>query len=797
MANKNNISKVDSLNKEIDKQLYDFQPKDKQNRMDIQRIQDKISQLNMSYGEFTKTPDLLEFLTQNSLTNLDRLQTNINRTGKMNKDDYKKSINSIMENGSAQMLFQAERERINRYADYRIIDGYIPQVSRCIDLIANCIISPDDITKDSFAVTYPSTDKSIEERFDKNVKDLKKKIKFDSNASQWIRDGAVDGDVFVAVLKLDDEINSMLLREASNDVLPIIENEKNILSEEELFNNISDSDLSSVFLENYASEELLTKNNVNLKDAKKSREDLLKQIKKTITSKLNNNTVCIDTPYGDMKNFIDGSREKLTTNMNGCLIKTLAPENVVKLDLDSGVTMGYLYIEKYDPSSEFGSEGFGLGMKDLINGSAGGGDSYISGTSNGENMSNSINQSGNSSLDYFDSFKNDKQTNTIVKDKFLTDLFVAGISKKLDKGMIEKNQQFREVIYHLIRKDYLLDKKVKIIFYEAEDIVHYKPNSNSTYGISKLAKILFYAKIFLATLLTQTMQKISRGRDKRIIYVEAGLDEDLEDVVQSVVRDFKAKEIQSDTLKSISTIMRRVGAFEDYYLPKIDGESPVDFESISGMDVNVDDEFNQFLLKSIISGMGIPSTYIDSSNEVDFSRSLVMQNSTFVHDIVTYQSVAQPFLSEVFRKAYNYEYYDEILSNIPKKDTKKNTVVKPSEIHTMNIDIELISISLPSPQYLNIVNINEQIQNHQNKIEFVTNTYYPEGQEGKEIEKAEFKKVYTKHLITNIDWEDCDKMIAEIKLKLSKEDIEKKANKIDDGSSEEDMGSDDDMDMDL
>lgn len=46
----------------------------------------------------------------------------------------------------------------------------------------------------------------------------------------------------------------------------------------------------------------------------------------------------------------------------------------------------------------------------------------------------------------------------------------------------------------------------------------------------------------------------------------------------------------------------------DYFIPQHDGNKPVDMEIIQGQDVQMDNDFMEYLRKAIISGLGVPSS---------------------------------------------------------------------------------------------------------------------------------------------------------------------------------------------
>ena len=67
---------------------------------------------------------------------------------------------------------------MNRYEDYKLVECYIPEISYCLDLMRDSIVSPDDVTKESMNVEYlekPIDEISSDEA--KNYRLMEKKFK--------------------------------------------------------------------------------------------------------------------------------------------------------------------------------------------------------------------------------------------------------------------------------------------------------------------------------------------------------------------------------------------------------------------------------------------------------------------------------------------------------------------------------------------------------------------------------------------------------------------------------------------
>ena len=403
-----------------------------------------------------------------------------------------------------------------------------------------------------------------------------------------------------------------------------------------------------------------------------------------------------------------------------------------------------------------------------------------------------------------------KDGNTALAYNTIVDMLVKGISEKIDNKYIEKNEAFRDLLFGLVRMDYIISKEIDITFLEASQLDHVKIDSTMTYGVSRIASSMFPAKLYLALLLTNLMLKINQGRDRRVFYVDTDLDDDFEGNIEQIIKDVKSSEIPTSSFgstTSVSTVLNTVGSLENYYIPTIDGNRPFDIDVISGMQVDINDELMEKLLKSAIIGTGVPYNYIDATNEIDFARSLSMQNQGFVKKVVNYQQVFSRFFTKVIRKMYKYEFgiddIDETKNNKlkeikikNKKRGKKSKKDDDADSHSSMIDIEKIEIVFPEPVLLNVTTNNEQIEATNTTIEYITEMYVDANDENADDIKRRFKKELARSVyMKNLDWEAIDKAYDKMQEDSIEEKLLDKINKASQGSGEEgadDAGSEDD-----
>jgi hypothetical protein len=175
------------------------------------------------------------------------------------------------------------------------------------------------------------------------------------------------------------------------------------------------------------------------------------------------------------------------------------------------------------------------------------------------------------------------------------------------------------------------------------------------------------------------------------------MDADYEQAINRVIQDIKTKEYKMDNLNDINTILNLTpGRFDDYFIPSVNGERPLEIETMPGMDTEMTNEFMEFLKASMLSGIGIPRDLIDSLNNVDFARTLSAQNANFVRSVIKYQMKYTDPFTHMVRRLYKNEYmYND------------NTTNDPQDLEAV---CRNIIVEFPSPASLNFSNMSDSMQ---------------------------------------------------------------------------------------
>ena len=713
-----------------------------------------------------------------------------------------------------------DTERTARYTDYRLIDKYIPEITDSLDVLRDSIMSPDDISKKSVLYSYIGELSTADrELFESNMRKLFEKYDFETFISDKIRSTLLLGDGFTIVDKLSSTFTRYLNEGDGGD--EELKDDGNVLSESaDIFASPKFRDRIKAYYEKAKSlneASFVTKGS----DGKKyqvTSDMYVKNTEEEILKMINKNVKYIEDPMKALSDFTkytgstvsDKYTDKITKelNINGVYFKDLNPDDVIKLEIDH-ICIGYIVINRTrgtaDTIGGFGGSGINGNYSML-----GAITSALNPDMGNANNNLQFNQAS-MSTDAFTGNQNIlKDGNTALAYNTIVDMLVKGISEKIDNKYIEKNEAFRDLLFGLVRMDYIISKEIDITFLEASQLDHVKIDSTMTYGVSRIASSMFPAKLYLALLLTNLMLKINQGRDRRVFYVDTDLDDDFEGNIEQIIKDVKSSEIPTSSFgstTSVSTVLNTVGSLENYYIPTIDGNRPFDIDVISGMQVDINDELMEKLLKSAIIGTGVPYNYIDATNEIDFARSLSMQNQGFVKKVVNYQQVFSRFFTKIIRKMYKYEFgiddIDETKNNKlkeikikNKKRGKKSKKDDDADSHSSMIDIEKIEIVFPEPVLLNVTTNNEQIEATNTTIEYITEMYVDANDENADDIKRRFKKELARSVyMKNLDWEAIDKAYDKMQEDSIEEKLLEKISKASQGSGEEgtdDAGSEDD-----
>lgn len=719
----------------------------------------KVEGRNLDY--FTQI-GLATMLQQGSVDSDDPIKK---KEAKENPEKYLKKYMSDKNITDATALFMSNISKKLAYSNYEAIYKHIPECSTAIQVYVDNILSPDDFSKSIFDFKYDnSVDNKKEERINKEIDQIIKRYKLNLKTEQIIRDALIYGDAYYAVLSLEDEMEMMIhdvqtnggvLHEDlsfydldrkditidANDI-ELNEEEKAAFVDFFKLSNITYTKEQSKALNEEVATQLLKEDIANfVNDHFKigSKKELLQERVGYEMEQAKNKIFDVDASIGSKKKT-KSSKTKTDDKpmyLNGSVLRKLEADHVISLDVDD-INYGYYYIEEKDYQSTVARSAAGdyLGM---VSGRSQ--DSNIQMTAAGATLPIDRNVGTPSDLDD-------------MKMKLISDIFINTISKKIDKEYVRHNKELKEFLYGIIRHEYITKKQVTLTYFTPEEVVHFECEP-----IFK--NIVFFAKLYLAQLTNMIVIAMGRGHDKRMINVVTGLDSEAEQAVSNVIESIKTKEFRLSNTDINTILSLNPGALDDYIIPVINGEPMVTIDTLPGMDADIsNNNFLDWLRRSMLNGMHIPAALIDSMNELDFARSLSAQNGNFIRSVTRYQMVLTEGFNKLIRRLYANEY-----KFLLDGDAKLND----------DIDINKIEIMFPSPASLVMDNLYNRITTTEQIADSLSQILVPSKQDGttEDLRQEVKSELFKKWMPNVINWEEMQEVIEnKLKVKASRKSVE-------------------------
>jgi hypothetical protein len=741
------------------------------------------------FGKRTAANDIVGMLTSDALQKLGNdKSSSADKPLETYRDVLEKNVDF------ASSIMTSENNRVVDYDNYEEMALYIPECSFALDTYTSNILSPDDYSKMIFNIYYNDVDMSGNATVNENMKAIVKRYKLEDKADRIIRETLEYGDCYLAVLPYGKEIGRMLsgmslssnssgILSESTDISKLASlNEYSYLDEEfgitkqittiplteELDNTFLTKDDIRVLNECFGGEEDEELDGDSVKTIEENYNKLVNNIQvHSVTDMLleraNNDaesgvfgllsSIGADVSVHDADGVINKKKSDKTVKnaekISGAALRFLEAKHVVELTVDD-ICYGYYYIEPGSPQDAPDSPLAASFSK------------MSASTSNPMNPSlvpNNLpaSETGSSTP----AAKNMKITD--AKMKAISGIILKGLSKKLNRKFIENNKQFKDIIYSLLRQEYILKKGVNVTFFMPDEVVHFNYQS-----IFK--NITFFAKLYLADITNTIVTKLGRGKDKRIVFVDAGLDANYSQSITKIIEDLKTREFKMSDIDSIQDILSLNPAqFEDVFIPTINGQAPINFGTYAGMDKELNSDFSEYLKKSMVNGMDLPAAIIDEKDSLDYSRQVAEQNSHFLRKIMNAQREFEPKFTQLIQLLYKYDYTIANDGEVPKTDKNAD----PKDATSMApIDYNKITVKFPVPGILTKTSLSTQIIVTQQFADAIAKTYYPDTPDGSNM--ANFSKMsglILRNEFPQIDWVTYDKLKSKIENEQKKEAV--------------------------
>ena len=698
--------KPNSLAVQIQNELYSSETLRSRDRLVSinDRFNKAVSEMNQ---KFYNTGNIVELLSVAA----SKMKGKRGDLGKKNG----KSVESVISDDLMlinDMFFQ-ERTRILRYNDCSQIFELIPEMAEAAEALTNNILSSDLFGTNTMSIRAKAGihDQETTRKIDEIIREVVKDAKIIQNSYEDVLNAVYMGDRFILMLDIDEELKKLLPEDqkASKSDIRSIQNTVRQKSKTLDFKNVSESELLSFVSESVKKSEKIQETTNGIRKFLSERFSVSSTFNPFLISE-----IAKDIPLVGSSEIVALTESSTLDDGSRIIVKQLQPDKVIKVTSGSTV-IGYYYVETID-DVQFGAA----------------------------HHMDSKNASLLSSFYGYGQVANEEQNTDRRRIQLLSDLVVRELGDSLNLKFLDQNPQFKELIYSILRDRDFAKKRVNITFIPPNKMAHLVIGGDP-YGRSIYSKSLFFAKLYLATLMSSTMQGISKGVDEKVYYVETGLDEDIEGSIMGFIKDIKTDVFSVDSFGDISSSLRTASPFRQIFIPVVDGQKPVEMDSFQGSDVSIENEFLEFLKKAMISGTGVPEAYLGIMKEVDFARSLAMQNGNFARKVVRSQDQLK----------VGYKWYVYCLVKL--RDS------------SIQLSVEDIDVQFAPPVSIN----NENLSNIVNSTSTFINSVVEgiAGDKASEPKYASLKMKLFREYLPQVPWDRVEQMLFDIDIELQKDAI--------------------------
>ena len=632
----------------------------------LDKLDDKLNKLiQQNIPSYTnegqeKTTSELIFNIFNGGSNPQYSFTN-NKNSKKNKE-----LTNLFQQFNDGIYNQSARKDL--YNTYRYLIKNIPQLNAAISILTENILSPDEIFKEPFQIIPINNNfKQDNELFISstkieamNMNNIINSLKIDEKLYSWISNALLLGNTFIEIIDADEAVDIYLAEESllqntnkdlndkyykkekelfnkqlealniseDNKIELLVENESNTpikerIYEHQFINNVLDNDVFIIEDSNNGNKDIIKshKNNVlnNHKIFKDFRaaifNDYTKKELKSVKDKIK--SVGRPTNLEKQKELENKGNEEYVTRLGAIILKQIKSEHVIRLS-NSGFLLGYLIIKEKEMN---------VGVQNKVFG----------------NIGNIIDLSQERNKN-----TNDKLTDLII-DKMLTKYKLEFEANGIEKEHLN-NIDVKRTIASIITEK----KTANLRFVAPSNMIEFINHSEfgeSDYGSSVLDSCVILAKYYIALLTSYTVFNITRAPEKRVFKVEQNTNTDISASVQEVVKAVKQKEMSFKDFHKIDAIPKEITAFNDIFLPSVDGQSAVSIEAFPGQGNSIDMTYLDDIRRMIIYATKVPPSLLGDT-ENSYHTSASQENYKFAKTIIRYQQQFQEQVTLAIAKLY-------------------------------------------------------------------------------------------------------------------------------------------------
>lgn len=697
------------------------------------------NEIDYTFGTMYKSIDLLttgDGKNQNKVNHqrlIDDSMEDVNAAGLAQSLDAKLNGGSSDNMQVLNTIAMQNMPRTALYKDFDLICKFFPELERAIEVMRDSILSPDNISKESFSMIFKGSSDTDEIKH--RVAQVRKDYKLDKRMSALVYETLKYGEANVFINTYSDEMQKMMNNKqltvgALSEGLYVTEDGRPIkeaVGKEVLLENgfYKVKKTSINLTESYTATDEDTKASkvivesleglVNVYEYDQNFLGTATEIKTLKESQIINiseadilspdidptTKMYASNPFASLRAKKIKAKRGTTLNKNkkeeinipGCVLRNLDTLKLYPMHAGD-ILIGSWYIET---DNTLGGNVYdtlinAMGTTGNPN-DVGRGVTATQGTQGGMVMDNAV--------------LNQSLINKADRARMNGDFVMLSLAKlavtKLDKKYLETNPDMVEFIYNFCRINDVVNNRVgiKLTFIPPEQMITFKLNEDKyNRGISKLSKALFPAKLYVIMLVSNFLTNTIRKNDMKAYYIKSGgLNKNVTQTVMNAAYQLKKTQFNIHDIMDINRTFNVIGKNHEIFIPVSEnGDKPIDFDIISGdQGTGMENEFLDFLKKASLNALGVPPNLIDSLMDIDAVKPFVMANERFARSSIADQLELEEPLNDLLNTLADFEI--------------ENFNYGDMECH------------FPTPTTINNNNKTERLNNNQAMVDAMLKTY--------------------------------------------------------------------------
>lgn len=600
-------------------------------------------------------------------TAFDKIDSSLNNVSDLviNKDasNYAEMLRRMMtdvletkdfQNISSQLIQTPDNlSRVYRYVCADEIVDSIPTCARAINVLANEIVSPDEITKEIFQFLEKGSLTEKDRKIMENVKALNRVLEIENKAHDVVYNTLLYGDHFIEICDYKAKevpITQTLLSEGNQ----LLESDDYFDPEFDEFNYITEGDIiepeGKIYEFKMLDEEKSSKYFQETSEEDMSPEDEQELIKtfRMKVSIVEDRSIMYDEDFipEDGVELTEGRKKKKenTYNINNVKLLMHDPATVVALQSRRfRMCLGYLVLPMQygipitDKNSPGRTSSSGLtGMPTMTN--------MFTSSLYGDYLTG-IEQLYNDMMKTIQNYVGYKANELAINKKDVLELLQRTVKEHEEEKV----------------------KRLKIRYVPPERMQHFVVDKKRffPYGESIYHKINFSAKLLIAMETAITIKRMSDSSEKRLIYIETSLPRQIRNSIDQVKEAMQKKKHSIGTMGGIASIPTMLTTFENIYIPQNKGKRYVEFDTLQSS-VNLRDMTDElkFYRDNLVTFLEIPPAYLNIEENLSNKAALSHESILFARTIVNRQTMFQKCFRSLFQKVYRFIYQDTIPNDI-------------------------------------------------------------------------------------------------------------------------------------